>query len=61
MKKLSLFAIAITSFLALPLAVHASVAPPVTPVPEPTTFIAGALCLVPLAVGAVRAYRKDRK
>jgi hypothetical protein len=30
------------------------------PVPEPTTIVAGALMLLPLGIGAVRALRKDR-
>lgn len=61
MKKLSLIAMTIMPFLALPIAAHANPPPIPAPVPEPTTIIAGAICLVPLAVGAVRAIRKDRK
>ena len=30
------------------------------PVPEPTTFVAGALMLLPLGIGAVRSLRKER-
>jgi hypothetical protein len=33
----------------------------VAPVPEPTTFIAGAAMLLPFGVGAFRSLRKDRK
>jgi ABC-type multidrug transport system permease subunit len=30
------------------------------PVPEPSTFVAGALLVVPLAVGALRTIRKKK-
>lgn len=61
MKKLSLLAITVMPFLALPIAVHANPVGIPAPVPEPATIAAGAICLIPLAVGAVRAFRKDRK
>ena len=31
------------------------------PIPEPSTIVAGALCLVPVAVGVVRSLRKPRR
>jgi hypothetical protein len=35
-------------------------APPPTPVPEASTVVAGALMLLPLGVGAIRALRKEK-
>lgn len=34
--------------------------PGYSPVPEPSTIVAGTLCLVPLGVAAFRAWRKSR-
>jgi len=33
----------------------------ITPVPEPSTIVAGALLLLPFGVGAIRSLRRDRK
>ena len=56
----SVFAIAAT------LSLHAAgtsvtFAAMVTPVPEPSTYVAGALMLIPLGAGLARAYFKSRK
>jgi hypothetical protein len=59
MKKMNYAVITTATLCALPLVAQAGGGPP--PVPEPSTVIAGAACLVPLAVGVVRAMRKPRK
>ena len=50
---------AIVAVCATPMLAFAG--PPTPSVPEPTTVIAGAACLVPLAVGVLRAMRNTRK
>jgi hypothetical protein len=40
------------------LTVHAQTAPAV---PEPSTYVAGALMLIPLGAGMLRAYYKNRR
>lgn len=59
MKKNNLIAIAMLALFAVPMAVQATPAPP--SVPEPSTYYAGAICLAPLAMGVIRAFRKSRK
>ena len=49
-------AFVLTAFATL--TVHAQVAPPA--VPEPSTYISGALMLIPLAAGVLRVYYKNR-
>ena len=53
-------AFVLTAFATL--AVHAQSAPsgPPPAVPEPSTIISGALLLIPLGAGMVRAYYKKR-
>jgi hypothetical protein len=52
-------AFVLTAFATL--AVHAQAAPSGPPaVPEPSTYVAGALMLIPLGAGMVRAYYKKR-
>jgi hypothetical protein len=58
MKKHNQIALAIVTLLALPMAVQAT---PVGAVPEPSTYYAGAACLIPLAVATIRAMRKSGK
>lgn len=62
MKKLNIFGITMAALCVLPMAALAS---PVftgpTSVPEPSTILAGAACLVPLGLGIVRAIRKNRR
>jgi hypothetical protein len=60
MKRHDQIAIAIVTLFALPMVVQALPTPP-SVVPEPSTYYAGAICLVPLAVGVIRALRKSRK
>jgi hypothetical protein len=63
MKKTTLTTIIGTVIGALPLITLASPGPPTPPtdLPEPSTIFAGALLLVPIGVGAVRALRKLRR
>lgn len=67
MRKYNQIAIAVLTLFVLPIVAQAfdfnppNPQNPTTPVPEPSTYYAGAICLVPLAVGMVRALRKSRK
>lgn len=66
MKKNTLMMALVATACALPMIASANFGapaptPPVSSVPEPSTIIAGALLLVPLTAGAVRAMRKPRK
>jgi hypothetical protein len=59
MKKHNLFVLVFFAICAMPML---ALGEPDTPiVPEPSTMIAGAACLIPLAVGVVRALGKSRK
>lgn len=63
MKKSFGFVVA-SAICLLPVISQAGPPPPLMPsvsVPEPGTILAGALMLVPLGVGAVRALRKSRQ
>lgn len=58
MKMLKLTSIA--AFLAMPFIASANPGPPAS-VPEPTTVLAGAACLIPLGVAIASSFRKPRK
>jgi hypothetical protein len=62
MRRTILSTIIAVTICALPVKTHADPGPPwIAPVPEPSTILAGGLLLVPLAVGAARAFRKPRR
>ena len=58
MKKINMAAVSAVAICLSPIVAQAA---PIQPVPEPSTVIAGALCLVPLGVGLVRSFRKNRR
>ena len=61
MKKISMIAVMMAAGCMLPMMAQAGVGGLGSPVPEPSTIVAGAACLIPIGVGLVRAMRKNRK
>ncbi len=57
MKAINFTTMTIVAICALPMAALAGN----PPIPEPSTIFAGALCLVPVAIGVVRLLRKPRR
>ena len=58
MKKINMAALTVAAICLSPMVALANGGPPI---PEPSTYFAGAACLVPIAVGIVRGLRKNRK
>jgi len=61
MKKINMAALTVAAICLSPMVVLADTNPLFPSVPEPGTIMAGAACLVPIAVGVVRGLRKNRK